>query len=592
MRILRLSSALILLIAGCAPPAPVTVPPIEDSKQVLFVSFDGVGYEALIAAADTLGAGGWNRVSREGVTARLIPVEPTLTSVTHISMATGAPPGRTGIVSNTLHMPGTPADDWASGFDVSIEHDTLWQAARRQGKRVGAITYPGVDGTTPERSADFGLIYTNPVSRSRIEAIERSAFQIDSGLHRQGSFSPILVARLSWAWRFQEREVSSPVELVALDTTDDDTENYDDFLVRHGETVYEVGPDRWFPLSAELDDGGKAHLFGGWSRILSFDPELETLSLYWGSISRNQGYPDSFRKMIDLEVGFWPGPPDDWGASRWLEAREGIDPETYLDQLERFSDFFTRATLIAKQRMAWDLMLAYQPIVDEAGHQWLLVSDDQKWGSPANQAAGALVRAEALRTFDSALSRLLDSAGKESIVVVSDHGMAPLDTAVRINGYLVDWGYATATDRGRMAADTRWSAYTSGGFAAFQQFGEVDLTERDELIARLRELQAPDGLPLFERVQPTGPEDHPRAGQIKAYLRPSLGFVSGTSGDRFMKTSYFGQHGYLSHHRDMHAIFGAWGSGIPKEFPPSIEQTALARWISGLLDIAPPAGAN
>ncbi|HVR41937.1 MAG TPA: alkaline phosphatase family protein [Thermoanaerobaculia bacterium] len=590
MRILLLA-----VFAGCASvPPPAAPPPDPPPASVVFISFDGVAWDELesVRARGVLGADGWQRIRREGLASRLIPVNPTLTSVTHVSMATGASPHVTGIVSNVIHPPGTPPGTTTSGFTAPIEADTIWEAARRAGRRVGTITYPGLDGTDPSRTADFGLIYTQPVHRSRIETIDRSRFVPEPRIEAL-SYSPAQVAALSWSWTRSDDEISMPVELVAIDTTDDGEVNYDDFVVRHGGELVEVGPDRWFPLSVGMPEEGSEHRFGAWSKILSFEPDLESVVVYWGAVCRTRGYPESFRAMIDRDVGFWPGPPDDWGAGRWLEAREGLDPETYLEQVDRFSSFFTRATLLAMERMEFDLLLSYQPIVDETEHQWHLVNDRQTWSTEANRVTARRVRDGAYRIFDGALARTIEAIGPgETLVVVSDHGMAALDTAVRINGVLVDWGFARAAANGGIDPNSRWAAFTSGGAAHFHRFGPRVEGERERLIRSLTELRSPDGVPLFERVEPAGPASNPRAGEIEAYLRPRFGFTSGTRGERFVPTRYFGQHGYLNHHPEMHAIFGVWGQAAAGQSPAATSQTALAGWISSILGFEPPRDAE
>lgn len=588
---------LLLAIASCATHPPSGSPsPAQasatSSSRVVFVSFDGVGFDALREVENQLGNDGWNRIRREGAVARLIPVDPTLTAVAHISMATGAPPSRTGIVSNVLHLPGSAPGAWKSGFDAEIESEPIWVAARNAGKRVGVISYPGLDGTTPDRSADWGLIFTQPVARSRFQELARADFQIDTDLSRLGSFSPIRAATIAWEWKMGALEVSSPVRLVALDTTNDGIENYDDFLVRHGDSERPLDDDRWFPLSSELSDGGTISLFGAWSKLLRFDPDLSRVTIYWGPVSRNVGYPDSFRRMIDREVGFWPGPPDEWAASQWITEKRGIDPATFGEQVSRFSDFFTRATLLAMQRMQWDLLLSYQPIVDETGHQWLIVDDRQSHATPVNLEAAAALRLHAHRVFDIALARMNDAvAPSDNLVIVSDHGMAPLHTTVRINRLLLDWGYASADENGRLSAGTRWAAYTSASFSTFHSFGPDRPGEVEELVDRLKALRTPDGAAAFDRVEATGPEANVRSGRIQAWLVPGFAFTSSTTGELFTPSSYYGQHGYLNHHRSMHAIVAARGPSVGT-LADAIAQTAIAEWLARMLDVPPPSGAH
>ncbi|HEY0593202.1 MAG TPA: alkaline phosphatase family protein [Thermoanaerobaculia bacterium] len=576
-----------LALAGCAskpPAAPSTA--ATPSPRVLLVSFDGVAFDALTAdpASSALGPDGWARIAREGATARLLPVSPTLTSVTHVSMATGALPSETGIVSNTLHLPATPADATVSGFEAGIEAETIWETARRNGKRVGVITYPGVDGTSPARTADFGLIYTDPVSRSTLQTLAASDFS-DASI--DGSFSTPRAARLAWKWKADGREISEPIEIVAIDTTNDGATNYDDFVVRHGATAFDVGEDRWFPLSIAIDEDGSPHLFGAWSRIVSFDPSLDRVVLYWGSVSRNQGYPESFRRLIDERVGFWPGPPDEFNAGRWLRDRSGIEPQMFVDQVHRFSRFFTRATQIAAESMEWDLILAYQPIVDETEHQWRLVSPAQQWSTPGNVEAAANVRRAAYAAFDEAIAALVEMTPPgATLLVVSDHGLTALHTGVRVNRMLEQWGLATL-ERGRPSRESRWAAYSSGGYANLHRFGPETPGETETIARRLEEVTAPDGTRVFERVRVVAPGENPRLGQIEAYLRPGYAFISG-SGEIFEKTPYFGQHGYLAHHQELHAIFGAWGAAVAKPFPQALDQTEVAPWIARVLGIPAP----
>ena len=594
----RLTLPLLLLaVAACATRVPST-PPSDagsesgSSSRVVLVSFDGVGFEELQKVEGQLGNDGWNRMRRDGTAARLIPVDPTLTAVTHVSMATGATPSQTGIVSNVLHFPGTPPDEWKSGFDAEIEVEPIWVAARRAGKRVGAITYPGLDGTSPDRTGDFGLIYTQPVARSRFQELGRSDFGIDTDLSRLGSYSPIRAAVVAWEWKMGPLEVKSPVRLVALDSTNDGLENYDDFLIRHGDSEVPVDDRGWFPLSSELSDAGTTSLFGAWSKVLRAEPDLSSVTLYWGPVSRNVGYPESFRKMIDSEVGFWPGPPDEWAASQWITEKKGIDPATFGEQVSRFSDFFTRATLLSMQRMQWDLLLSYQPIVDEVGHQWNIVSERQAQATPANLEAAAAMRLHAHRVFDSAVARIDAELGpSDNFVVVSDHGLDALHTMVRINRLLVDWGYATDGERGRLSNGTRWAAYSSGGFSTIHAFGPEKSGEVEELVTRLETLRTPGGEKVFDLVEATGPNANPQSGRIQAWLVPGLAFTSSTSGEIFSPSSYYGQHGYLSRHPSMHAIVAARGPSV-ESLPEAVAQTSIARWLARMLGVAPPAAAN
>src|SRR5262249_47522122 len=115
------------------------VPP----HKVILLSLDGASAQVLheLHKAGAL-TGGLDRFFREGQVAdRLVPVNPPLTAVNHISLATGYPPSKTGIVSNRFHAAGTPFLESVSGFAAPIQTETLWEAVQRQGKQVGVLTW-------------------------------------------------------------------------------------------------------------------------------------------------------------------------------------------------------------------------------------------------------------------------------------------------------------------------------------------------------------------------------------------------------------------------------------------------------------------
>src|SRR6185369_15829141 len=149
------------------------------------------------------------------------------------------------------------------------------------------------------------------------------------------------------------------------------------------------------------------------------------------SVNRNEGLPASYVQLIDTEAGFWPGMPD-----------EHLDRKTFLEQTDRMSSYLTRVTTVSIARMPFDLLLAYQPIVDAAEHHLRGV----------DEPAIAVAIADADRAV-AAMSNALDPA-RDALLVVGDHGVAKSDTDVRLNRILKNAGFGP-----------RWTAYSSGNVA-------------------------------------------------------------------------------------------------------------------------------
>ncbi len=551
--------ALLLTLASCAPvpkPSPVATPApprltaTGTAQRVVLISFDGLGADAL---ARQSGLAAFDHLAAHGATARVIPVSPTVTSTTHVSMITGAEPQRTGVVSNRYHAPGTPIDQTARGMETDIDVETLVEAARRQGKRVGAVSFPTVDARNARRSADFGLVWSDAMTTGRMIKLTSADFRREwvpptwsDRPHPRRSFSPIMRARVEWS---APQKVRADVDIVAYDTTDDRLENYDLYFVEDGER--EITPDAhgWFAISSRTAEG----LYGSWSKLLQPTSSLN-LTLYWGPVSRTNAYPDSFRAILDEEAGFWPGSPDE---------RAGVDAQTFTEQLARLGDFFTRAQTAAIRHMSFDLLLAYQPVVDGAMHSYL--------GAPEGESVIRAAFVAADHTV-AEIGGLLDSS-RDALIVTGDHGLVPTLRDVRPNRMLADAGFAP-----------RWQAYVSGSVAHFYRFSGDD--DSDAVVAML------NASGLFELVEKKTAASHRNSGDIVAIAQPDIDLSASSDAPAVAKADSGGHHGGLNTHRELHPAFLASGAGIPKGDLGEIAQTSIARFVSQLLGIQPPTSAK
>lgn len=538
----------LLLAFACAPIAPPqTAPPTPQlaataaARRVVLLSFDGLGADALARQANLPA---FERLAREGASARVINVNPTLTMPTHVSMITGADPQRTGVVSNRFHLAGRPVEEVARGMDTDSDVETLIEAVQRQGKRVGVVSYPTIDNRSPRRTADFGLAWTTPLTKARLVKLTRSDFKREwvpptwtDRPQRRRSFSPIMRARIEWS----APHARVDVDVVAYDTTDDAKENYDVYYVEAGEQELTLDPHGWFAISQQTAAG----LVGSWSKILNATADLD-LTVFWGSIGRNDAWPDAFRDRLDREVGFWPGVP---------EEELEVDNVLFTEQLQRIADFYTRAQTLTITQESFDLLLLYQPELDTAAHQYL--------GAPGGE--GVLRAAfEAADRGVAAIAEALD--GTDALVVTGDHGLVAIEREVRINTLLAERGFAP-----------RWRAYTSGAFAQIYRFSGED--DSDAVVAML------NATGLFERVEKKSATSHRNAGDISAWGFPDVAVTAGNESPAIVKPPPGGQHGGLNTHRELHPPLFAIGAGVTPGNLGEIEQTRIAGYVASLLGI-------
>jgi hypothetical protein len=540
----RVLVLLLLALSGCAPATqPRVAPafaPAGVARRVVWMSFDGLGADALSRQP---GLAAFEHLQRTGASARVIPVNPTLTGPTHVSMLTGVEPKVHGIVSNWFHLPDTPPQRVTRGLDVEPDAETIVEIARRQGKRVGVVPFPTVDASTQRRTADFGLVWTTSLTRGRVIQLKRSDFKREwvpptwtVRPQRRTSFSPIMRARVEWV---ASKTLRADVDVVAYDTTDDARENYDAYTIENGETQVPLDSRNWFSIEREHH--------GSWSKLLEHTPSLD-VKLYWGAISRTHAYPDSYRDLLDAEAGFWPGAPDE---------QADIDPETFAEQIERLSEFLTRAQTATIQRMEFDLLLTYHPVIDSAMHNFLGFDD-----GVIRRAFVAADRAAA------AVGSKLD-AGRDALIVTGDHGLVPIDRAVRVNALLARHGFLP-----------RWRAYTSNNVAHLYRFSGEDDSE-----ALIRMLTASG---WFERIER---KHHRNSGDVIVTSLPPIALLDGSEEPVEAEPNAYGHHGALNTHRELHAAFFASGAGVRAGNAGEIQQTELAGFVKKLLGIRGPGGA-
>jgi predicted AlkP superfamily pyrophosphatase or phosphodiesterase len=573
----------------------------------VLLSLDGADADTLhrLYEEGALTAGGFARFFREGQVAdRLVPVDPTLTSTNHISLATGYTAERTGIVSNLFHPAGSPFLELVSGFAAEIGTETLWEAARRQGRRVAVATWPGVDGAGPRRRADWGMFYSEEPDR------KADLVTVESGLWEEAddvaaaqkivSHSPplrILVQAGSGGAATQS------FDLLAVDSTDDGRVDYDRLAVipPGGKDAVALKAGEWKDLPCRLiiTDGADGAPRDAVCpvKLLAIAPDLETTRIYFGAVYPLHAYPDDFAAALAAQGLVWPGPPDDRRLSDGWAGKPGIDLATWSEQSDRFARFFGDALAAAAQRPGWDLLMSYIPVIDEAGHQLDLADARQAGYSDERRDALAAARRHVWQSVDRELARLLATVDLQTTVVavVSDHGMSPVHTQVDANVLLREKGLLAADPRGKILANgTLAHAVGSGGVIhLYLAPGHEDLlpTLRDLFAGWRVGTDAPVER-ILTRREAAAPEiglASPDSGDLILFL--AEGYMAGNGlreGKAAFPSTALGMHGYLNTHPDLHGIYMVLGAGIAPRNAGTVRNPEVAGRVAGWLGIEKP----
>ncbi len=568
------------LLAQC-----VTTRPSASGRTVV-VSFDGLGGVRLneLLASGALDAGGFSAFASRGLLAgRAIDVTPSLTPAAHIAAITGAPPSRTGIVANQFRERGSPFGTHTTGFLAPIGAETLWEAARRQGRRVGVLLYPGADGTNEGRRGDFGLVWPEkPAKDSTFVAVPGDAWTDAPGAPQVRSFSPARETRVA---------VATPagtvrLRLTATDTTDDGTANYDLVAIAREDgaspdSLGAIPTHGWFALVVP----GQGGSLTAWCRLEELDPGLARAEIYVGAFYAVPGYPEDYRRRLEKAVGGWPGPPD----YALVRAPRRADYDAHEEQAARLAEYLTKVLVFTIGNERFDLLVAYQPLVDEVEHAFE--------PGPNGGSMEAIVRA--FRTAARSAAAILAAlTPRDSFLFLSDHGIVPLVASINLERYLAGKGWTPVGPKGPTAGERRVQVTATSGIAHVYLDPALAGPERaaasSALLSDLRGLSAlKDG--LVDDVIPHADLarvglDHPRSGDVVVLLTPGNEFRSGGA-TVLGSPGNHGGHGYRASDPVLDAAFGALGPGIAPARPETVSLLEVAARASRALGIEPPRGA-
>ena len=123
-----------------SPAAVQREPRASDAPRVILLSLDGIRHDYL----DRKGLPAFERVASRGASAkRLLPVFPSITFPTHVSLATGTYPDVHGIVGNRF-WDSERAEEYDYSAEASwLEAEPIWIAAERQGIPAAVFFWVG-----------------------------------------------------------------------------------------------------------------------------------------------------------------------------------------------------------------------------------------------------------------------------------------------------------------------------------------------------------------------------------------------------------------------------------------------------------------
>ena len=599
---------LLMLAQGCRPITPTASPdilpteiPVTETaaptrQSVVLISWDAARADIVYGLMESGTLPTFASVAERGIRAEYAQtIDPSLTAAAHNSISSGSYPTRTGITSNSFHVAGDDFYWYRKGFEEPMdEAEPVWVTASRSGLTTAAVFFPGGAPSLEDQMADYTIGYGLQDAYSNQRKVSLSA--AEGWSDTPASFSDPL------AGTFNIQNVGA-VHLYVIDSTDDAVQNYDTVILnkkRSGsEPAQTLGVAEWGSLIL-LD-----HAYAG-ADFLIQEITSETVTLYHTGIEHNTASPDDLLDALNEKFGCFPA-----GADSYALEDGWITEEDFLYQLERQSVYMAEVAAWVYTTYHPDLMFTWQDPFDSAGHQFFMTDPRQLDYSPERADQYQAYYNQAAAVADRSLGIMLDAFDLENttLLMVGDHGMAPIHSVVYVNTILEQAGLLTLDSSNAVVlGKTKAFAIASGGAVHIyinlvgreKGGGTVTAEEYPVIQAQIIELfknllDPVTNDPVFQRVL-AGSElaplglDHPNSGDVFAQAVPGYHLDAWRGNDFvFDPADFYGQHGYDSSLDEMHAIFIAAGAGVPaaSEIIPPVKVVDYAPTIALLLSFDP-----
>lgn len=602
----------------------------QQQPRVVMISLDGTPdylVDQYLNSGVLPANGAFAKMKKLGAYAEtMYPVNVASTGPSHIAIFTGASPSKTGIVGNRFRRKDQLWDQPSlSAFKQSVNTETIFQAAMRQGKKVMVLGAVSVDNLAPERKVDYMHMYPNIEGPSLLLELVPNISEIKIG---EKYFKLLKVDSLSGSQPVFEvtGKLKIPLYIYQTDSLD--------IVANRMQPVKQIIID----TDADLRNGFAASLSGSsWSTIVVIDKEKQYVSsfrilntdaahrnvrLFMSAPAEVYGYPDGFLQHLQQTCGYWPGEPENIKQTSGL-----ISEDIWFEQVDRLAQYFRDLILSGMKGNQWDLLFGYFSTLDDVQHRYTLSNKRQLDYTAENGSRPsryALLIERYFQKVDQYLLEIINAAPKgTNFVIFSDHGMIPVHTTVLLNNYMERSGFTVSRKEVK--------SFSSGTSAhIYINPSLIGLGERPIYIKRLaqRLLMLRDsvtGEPVFNLV--ADQEEQKKLGLYNTEFSGDL-FVSCKAGyslsDRFltdvpvmvqnsfdpvliqqqtqtvrnflvngtMNETGRAVHGNVATVREGQSIFYAMGPDIPRKKLGKIFSLQIAPTVADLLGISPPVDAE
>lgn len=423
------------------------------NKKILFLGLDAAMPDMIKKFVAEGHMPNTARLIERGVFSRLETVFPPLTAAAWTAIVSGAGAGTNGVPSLMVKHAGEELDHWHTSFDRNeVLCETLWDVAKRQGKKTALINWPvtfPLGAITEEDGVQLAGALNPPfryfymplwdVASSAVYSDRLLKCNQIPGRAKKTTLRPAEGwANLPHSHRpVLEFEITVPPTYV---------EGYTMQVAVYASTP--AGYDRM--LISETKDAAKAITdikqgdYGPWIvrnfkardyqrdgrfrfQILELTPDAAHFKLYQSSINTAEPYsmPQTLSKEVEAIAGAFMEVDDPWAfMDGWM------DGDTYLEQLGLHANWWGNATKHVLTNKEWDLAFSWVGTIDHIEHVLAagVVKKARAYDPEKADWCMHMIRS-VYAQVDENIGKILESVDLDNtyVVLISDHGMTHLD---------------------------------------------------------------------------------------------------------------------------------------------------------------------
>lgn len=423
------------------------------NKKVLFLGLDAAMPDLIKKFTEEGHMPNTKRLMEQGIFSRLETVFPPLTAAAWTAIVSGAGSGTNGVPSLMVKHQGEDLDQWHTSFSrEEVLCETLWDTAKRSGKKTALINWPvtfplgairegeGVQlaGSLNPPFRYFYMPLWDCASSAvfsdrklRCNQIPGRAVQVNAEAavgwtNLPESFLPPLEFEITVPPVY-----ASGMRMYVLIYAASEN-GYDRICIGESKNFNEAETDiamggygPWITKNFQTQDGIRKGRFR--FQLLELAKDGQHFKLYQSAINTAECYsvPADLTERAEQAAGPYMEVDDPWAfMDGWMDDR------TYLEQLGFHADWWGKATAYVLEHENWDLAFSWVGTIDHIEHVLYGGIEPSARVYDPDKAEWCMDMVRSVyRQVDDNIGRILDMVDlKETwVVLISDHGMTHLD---------------------------------------------------------------------------------------------------------------------------------------------------------------------